>query len=260
MAKPSYPATLNTSDALASGLQGFWLMNEDGTSTVAHDSTATANNGTIAADVSWTTGDGSDPVLSFPASATANLNVIDLGSSLIYRPAALTLAVRFYADSGLTGTWQTLFGRGSVYAGWTYTLVYNGDTLRWYTTTGDWAGGTVSRDIWHTVIATWDGATGRIYVDGTTLSPFAQGGSLSGAFRLAIGRGSDGSAASFSNPDGFGGKISYAGIWSREFSATDRTDFFATPFRMFSGSGPVATPNFVGGLGVPGQVPVNYAA
>jgi hypothetical protein len=267
MAKPSYPATLNTSDALASGLLGFWLMNEGGTSTIAHDSTATANNGIISSDVSWTTGDGSDPVLSFPATATANLNVLDLGSSAIYVPTAITVAVRFRADSSFAGDWQHIFGRGLVYVGWSYVLVLYGSELRWYVAQATGAGPvgiTTTKDVWHTAVAVMDPAVGhRLYIDSTGDSgnnPY--GTSLgAGTYHLSAGRGSDGAGATFPSPDSFGGLISYLGIWNRAFSSTDRTDFLATPFRMFSGGGgPIVTPNFVGGSGVPGQVPANYAA
>jgi hypothetical protein len=268
MAKPSYPATLNTSDALAPGLLGFWLLNEGGTGTAAHDSTATANTGTIASDVVWTTGDGSDPVLSFPATIGATKNYVDLGNSVIYRPSRFTIAMRFRADSSLGGNWQILMGRGSPFVGFDYLLNYNGSMLELRFSGGNVASITTSKNVWHTVIATYAGSVAsgddynRIYVDNVEGTPDPYGVIGSGSYRLAIGCGSGSGSGGFGQGDSFGGLISYMGIWNRVFSTSDRADFLANPFRMFGGGGggPTAVTNFAGGPGVPGQVPVNYAA
>jgi chitodextrinase len=172
-AATSAPVTVTVSNTAVPppGLIGFWNFDE-GTGTVAHDTSGNGYNGTVNG-ATWTTGK-SNKALSF--NGTTN--------SVVTTSIPLTNTFSISAWVNPTVTTQGAYSRiaethydGGLYLGTDLT----GTKYKFIVNTGNGTagtcgsaygcaeGGTVTSG-WHMVTATFDGITAKLYVDGTLVA------------------------------------------------------------------------------------------
>ena len=181
-----YPAQV-----VADGAVGYWRLGES-SGTTAADRSGHGLDGTVVGGVSWQAGGA-------PADGDSGAT-FDGSTGFVYvSPAALLditkqITLEAWVKSTGTGGWQRLVGKGTNGSEWDLWIsplgqahVQLGSTTRIWELTGTTV---ITNGEWRHVVATWDGTTTNIYVDGV----LDASGWLSGTLvsnpsnRLEIGR------------------------------------------------------------------------
>jgi hypothetical protein len=146
------------------GLIGYWNFDE-GTGTIAHDTSGNGWNGNLSG-ATWTTGK-INAGLSFNAASTVTTSSIPLGGTFSIsswvNPAGNQGGYARIAETN----YDLGFYLGANSGGTKYKLIVNnarGATGTCGAGVGCAEGGTITSG-WHLVVATFDGTTGRLYVD-----------------------------------------------------------------------------------------------
>jgi len=209
---------------ITSGLVGHWKFDE-GSGTVAGDSSGLGNNGTLTNGPVWGVGkvggalsfDGSDDYI--------NLNTLNVSGS------ALTLSAWIRGDTFLPSDARVIsksIGTAEQDHYWMLSIIDNGGIkLRFRLKTNGTtntliaSSGNLSPNTWYHVIARYDGSTMKLYLNGAEVGSTSKTGTLdtSNIVGVNIAR----------NPDGYGkwdGLIDDVRIYNRALAQTDITALY----------------------------------
>ncbi len=232
--KPVLGTQLQLGHPLASGIVGYWLMNE-GAGSTANDLSGNGKTGALIADASWVPGkfgpaaslDGvgdrieCGPVI--PGGSSA-LSVAVWARNNRALPSGANEAVLEMANSGgnkVLSLWMRVNGKFNF-------RVYNSAIA-----TGEAQGATIFDDNdWHFIVGTWDGALVRIFIDAISedASPAALTGvTIASPDDLKIG----GQPVGGAGTTDWDGDISHVQIYNRALSATEIAELYRDPFAMF---------------------------
>lgn len=171
-----YSRALTPADVseLYTGLVGHWKFNES-TGTVATDSTAEGNNGTVSG-ATWTTSGMIENALSFNGASS----VTKTGSATVLKPST-EVSVSAWIKAGSTDTGGSeIVSMGDSYAvrldttGNIRFFYYNGTT--WVSTVT--SGVNLKNNLWHYVVAQKTSSSVEIYVDGVLKITSANTGTI----------------------------------------------------------------------------------
>jgi len=252
----SSPVTLQFSSALSSitaGLIGYWNFDE-GSGTLAHDTSGSGYNGTING-ANWVAGK-INSALKFNGSTGIATPSIPLSS---------TFSVSAWVNPAVAPQGQYVRIMETVYSpglylgtnvnGSKYKLIVNGgagSTGNCGASYGCAEGGTVSPG-WHLVTATYDGAVGRLYVDGVLAASDTFTAPPNTNFPLYIGVEFGGSGF------GWSGSIDDARLYNLALTGAQVTSILA--FGGSSGNTPPSVPTNVTATAVSSsQINVSWSA
>jgi hypothetical protein len=210
-----YPAV----GPVAAGLVGYWSLN-DGAGTQATDSAkiGTPNHGALAGGPAWISGasagalnfDGVDDKVTVPDAAALRLTT------------GMTIAF-WYRKTAEPGNWTRLVGKGESnsrnYGVWEHPGSADGRILFQYFKSGPLSQSVPSTthlvlNRWYHVACTWDGTTGRIYLDGVENGAGAMSGApLTSADSLVFG--------SYGGTPNMPGALDEVAIYNRALSAAE---------------------------------------
>ncbi len=236
--QPPASTAIDTGNTITSGLV-FCAPCYEGSGTTETDIVQPLAGTFDASGVAWasaTSGGGGGTSLSFTGSAN-NTGAVPYDARAAYSPASYTIAILFkQLSTGGSGTWQCLFGRGSIFASWDWLLLTNGGNLRHYGSSssgGNFSTIACSQDAWHLAIGT-AAASGNqtLYLDGSAGSTVAVTATTGVADSLALGRGCQ-LGGTGTDPDIFSGQISLACIWNRVLSGGEIASFTANAWQIF---------------------------
>jgi hypothetical protein len=205
------------------GLIGWWSFNE-GSGTIAGDSSGYGNNGTVYG-ATWTTGKYGT-ALSF--NGLSNYVAVPNSQSLQITGAITLMAWVKTSDSNkqavITESGGYLLYVGTGGDGAVYGYLYG--------TTSSWIGGTtnIADGLWHLIALTYDPNAGannfKLYVDGALNAQYTVTGSISASTnRIGIGDRPDVGYRDF-----FNGTIDEARVYNRALSASEiQADFQGGP-------------------------------
>jgi len=183
---------------------GYWKFDE-GSETVASDSSGNGNTGTLMNGPQWVTGisgtalsfDGSNDYVSIPDSSSLDISGNQISIEFWMKP---TVDLPYPRDI------MKIFDKGDAYVGeisldtedldygrFQGALPFSAPPVVIHSTTGFWASGT-----WYHIAFTYDGNNMRLYVNGALENTVAKTGNIhSSAFPLAIGSYTSGTALFF---------------------------------------------------------------
>jgi hypothetical protein len=191
-----------------------WTFDE-GSGTVAGDSTGNGNTGTLFNSPTWTTGKIAGAIQL--NGTTQDVRVPD-SPSLSIAGTGLTLAMWIHPTVAQTGT--------LLYKDHQFTLRRNADGSIGYADSVTWSYSTIgshgqtSLDAWSHVAVTFDGISLRFYVNGVQVSTLARGGSLTdNANQVYIG--------SYGGTTRFAGKLDEIHVYGRALSAEEVANLYA---------------------------------
>jgi Concanavalin A-like lectin/glucanases superfamily len=251
----AFAAAASSADADTS-VVGQWALNE-GSGTVAADSSGNADNGTILGGATWVP-TGSDSALSFNG-ATAAVQIPD---SAALEPSAAVTVSAWVEQAGIPGDYRYILAKGEngcstasygLYTGASGGLVFYVSNGRGnaYVSSPD-AGSTVWNGAWHLVVGTFDGGTVRLYVDGSEAgSGTPHSGQidygLSDSNDLFIGNYPAAQTYGSCHAGGFLGLIGEVTIWNRALSASEVSALTSPPAGATSPAGPDPGPTGTSG-------------
>lgn len=237
-AKSAFPV-LQRDHPLAQGLL-LCLPFGEGSGPTANDLSGRNVNGAITTGPSWSAGQGGY-ALSFPGNSASGQGVVDCGNAAALDALTpVSLVASFYANSSLgDATWQQVAGKGSVFEGAGYLLVYNGNDLRFYIMTAvgnafQFAAHVgLGKNQWVVAVGTYDGATIRIYTNGVLRGSTAVADTVkSYAAGFGVGRGGVNIAGGYRDTDRFGGLADMVAVYGRTLQAADAQALYADPWAM----------------------------
>ena len=209
------------------GLVGWWRFDE-GTGTVAGDSSGNGNNGTISGTVSGTSWVAGQYGQAFNFDGVTNYVSVPNSPSLSFPVSQpFTIMAWFYYTTG--GINEGIINKGNGPGSTNYALiVYPTDHLDFVTCNGNWGDLISSNTLtqgWHRVVGVWNGTTKSLYIDGSLDSSVNPTGSQSPSQNtqiVEIGR------ARSSNY--YNGAIDEVQIYNRALSASEvQSDFQQSP-------------------------------
>jgi uncharacterized membrane protein YkvA (DUF1232 family) len=174
---------------LADSPTGYWRLNESA-GTAVNDLTNHGLRGTPTSGVALSATGAladSDAAMSFDGTS----GQIQISPNTQFSFTAAFSAEAWIKTSG-TGTWQRVVGVGPDSGGpWELLLNGNGVPALFMQTTAGSASTsayplTVTDDEWHHIVATWDGTTARLYVDGDAVGQTNIAGTLVSATTMAL--------------------------------------------------------------------------
>ncbi len=198
---------------------GAWLLDE-GTGSIALDSSGNGNDGTIMGSPAWVPGQ-SGTALRFTGSGT----YVNCGN-----PAAFNVnlfSISFWYNFPATQSWNHMISRGQHVASGTPgsvnwgVMMYSAEQRILYETYNNtgWTGisANSTAGVWHHVVATYDGATMQLYHDGQLAGTATAGILLDPSRPLVIGGRSDaGSVGGI-----FSGSLDEVGYFNAVLAAED---------------------------------------
>jgi concanavalin A-like lectin/glucanase superfamily protein len=202
---------------------GSWRFNE-GSGTVAHDSSRHGNDGTLLSGAQWVPGRFAG-ALSFDG----NTGAVQVPDTSLLDPATVTVSA-WVNSSTDPGAYKYIVAKGATACQAASYGLYTGahGGLEFYTSTSGGASFTLSPDVgtgvwdgrWHSVIGTFDGSTVRLYVDGTQVgagtpdtAPISYGLSSSNTLLIGNYAGCGGL--------GFDGRIDQVRVFNRALGAEE---------------------------------------
>ena len=207
--------------APTNGLVGYWNFDE-GSGTVANDTSGNNNNGTING-ATWTAGKVGNGALSL----NGVNQYITINNSPSLNPIVISISAWIKTDSA--GTYKQILTKDANEGGrvWQF-RISNTNKIQFIpfnsSTNGNYAGSiTVTDGLWHHVVGTWDGVTINVYVDGVK---DGNGTAFSGSLRTGQGNrvivGADDIPPA--PQDFFNGSIDEVRVYNRALSATEVSD------------------------------------
>lgn len=175
-----------------SGLVGHWALDEP-SGTFTFDSSASANNGNTVGTPTWTTGKLDGALTLNGSSQYVTLADIDVATTITLeawvRPSATQTSKVISKFSGSSDT-QGNISLASNVPSFTITT---GGTLRTAT-----AGAALSNSVWTHLVATYDGATAKLYVNGVEAASTAATGAIAtNTYVWTVGRDANASSNYF---------------------------------------------------------------
>jgi Concanavalin A-like lectin/glucanases superfamily len=160
----------SASTAAAVDLVGDWQLNE-GSGTLAQDSSGFGNNGTVSGDATWVAGH-EGTALSF----TGNTGQVQIPSSASLEPPTAVSVAAWVNHAGSPGTYRYVVAKGingCIAASYGLYTGANGG-MQFYVSHNHGSVYADSPDVgsgiwdgkWHLVVGTFDGTSVRLYVDG----------------------------------------------------------------------------------------------
>lgn len=155
------------------GLQAYYKFDESSGSTAA-DSSGYENDGTLVDSPTWrSTGGQIDGALEFSSTNSVDIPDPGVGSG----PYSISVWIESDSLSGYSSSYGAGIARsthGDIAGDWMLTVDNDGALLfyNWRSSGDDsdgvsyTANGTISANTWYHIVATWDGSTERIYVNG----------------------------------------------------------------------------------------------
>jgi Concanavalin A-like lectin/glucanases superfamily len=231
----------SASSAAAVDLVGDWQLNE-GSGTLARDSSAFGNNGAVSGDATWVAGH-EGTALSF----TGNTGQVQIPSSASLEPPTAVSVAAWVNHAGSPGTYRYVVAKGingciagsyglytGASGGMQFYVSHNRGSV--YADSPDFGSG-IWDGKWHLVVGTFDGTTVRLYVDGNEVGsgsnfPGPLEYQLPDSNQLFIGNYPNNMACS---ARGFSGVIDDVMIWNGALSASQVSGLMPGP----GGSSPV---------------------
>lgn len=220
--KPPLGAQLQFGHPLSQGLVGCWLMNE-GSGSIVNDLSENGQTGTMTGAI-WAAGkfgpcisfDGTDDGISCPSFVSST---------------AISVSLWIYPTANAISYWVAKYNLAAT-TGWILLQLTSGE-VRWYTR----GSGTdtylsvaslYALNAWNHVVATYDGATRALYLNGRLKGSETntEGLQNSTAYPVRMGLRDD-SAADFT------GLIDSVQIYNRALTATEVMQLYVEPFCMF---------------------------
>jgi hypothetical protein len=157
--------------AIDVGLVGYWKL-DDGTGTVAIDSSPSGNNGTLVNAPTWTTAAPTPYPNTGALSFDGMKTFVTMGNPTALRITGPLTVACWFKTSSVLGDYRMLVSKwwsGEIDAA--YGLFFSSTGLHLGLFNGTTNLSTtvnlvVNDDTWHAVVGTWDGSTARTYVDG----------------------------------------------------------------------------------------------
>jgi hypothetical protein len=194
----------------ATGLAGYWSFNE-GTGTIAYDSSGNGNNGTISG-AQWTSG------ISGTALQFGGSSMVSVPDNSALRPTTVTVEAWIYADNFQASNFGMIATKEySTMASYRMQLHSTNGTVQ-FVTSNSWGSECVGSTVltngqWHQVDGVWANGTLKVYVDGNLDGSGARAGTPAySTDPLQIGY-----ASNTGNP--FSGKIDEVKIFNYELTA-----------------------------------------
>ena len=249
---PSNEASATIPTSNPTGLIGYWTFDE-GSGTVAHDTSGSGYNGTVTG-ATWTTGKINGG-LSFNGTTNSVITPgIALGSTFsvsVWANPAVT------AQVGYSRILETQFS-GGLYlgvdvSGTKFKFIVNaaaGATGNCGSAYGCAEGGTITSG-WHLVTGTYDGATAKLYVDGAVVASDTFTAPPNANYPLYVAR------YYLTNGYGWNGVLDEVRLYNRALSAAEVAALYTGP----PDTTPPTTPGNVQATAVSGtQINVTWAA
>jgi hypothetical protein len=157
--------------ALEAGLVGYWKL-DDGSGTVAVDSSGSGNPGTLVNAPTWTTA-APTPYPNASALTFDGVNsFVTMGNPTALRITGPLTVACWFKTSSILGNYRMLVSKwwsGEIDAA--YSLFFSNAGLEFSLFNGTTNLSTTvnlvfNDDTWHAVVGTWDGSTARTYFDG----------------------------------------------------------------------------------------------
>lgn len=171
----------------APGPVGYWKMDEK-SGTNAFDSSGNGNTGTLNSGVAWDNGK-----FGGTSSMDGNDDYVDMGTNTILQPKNISLELWYYFQTGgeafgglidkSANNWTTesyLLDSFSVNTDCTGNTDTDFVTFTIYTAAchGLTSGSALTNNAWHHIAATYDGATMKLYINGTLSSSLTTSGDI----------------------------------------------------------------------------------
>ena len=228
-----------TTPTASANLMGHWQF-EEGSGSIAGDSSGNGNFGTLLNGPAWTAGIAGGG-LSFDGVDDA----VDVGNNASLNPAnSLTLAV--WVNSGNLTATQMVFSKYGALIQY-FIRLQTGGGLRFSLNAGGVttdlnSGATLSVNTWHHIAGTYDGTAMRFYIDGVLDSSVAKTGAMTdNGSNVQIGRRSN-------NRMFFKGALDEARIYDRALSSQEVKDLYDSnapmidPTQVGQWTGPIPLP------------------
>ncbi|MGD2094813.1 MAG: hypothetical protein PVH77_07390 [Phycisphaerales bacterium] len=210
-------ALTNTAIAQDPDLVGHWKL-DDGSGTIAVDSSGNGNDGTLQGDPQWVTGQ-IDGALEFDG----NGDYVDCGNNAIFNiTEEITLAVWVNANDLNNGEHNCWLGKGDN----AYAIKHqSGNNLEFFIYDGDWHSTNYTTNIeslngeWHHMAGTYDGNALKFYLDGVLSVTTTYASSIGTAtHNVYLGENSQATGRYFD------GMLDDARIYSRALTAEEIVD------------------------------------
>ncbi len=212
-----------TMAALTDGLVAHWPLDE-GDGNVAHDASGNGHDGTLDGDPTWVLAD--DAKIGAGALSFDGVDdVLSIGSFDVVGGSGITIAGWFILDrEGDDPRIVSKAAAGSTQDHWFMLGTKISEKklrfrLKTDDVTGDLKGGTVDVGVWIHAVATWDGSTMRLYMDGVEVGSLSKGGDLSVDPKVEMAIGNQPPASGDAAP--LPGIIDDVAIWNRALTAEE---------------------------------------
>ncbi|MDD5688252.1 MAG: hypothetical protein PHE88_10520 [Elusimicrobia bacterium] len=200
-----------TETIASSGCVGLWHLNGNAVDSSGYGNDGTINSAQWDSITTWKTTGGSENMLFFDGSG----DYVNCGNAASFGNLVnkITISLWSYQITAQGGTIKIAVGRSS---DWEFGDCGNGTDWGFYSSAlsgGGWVSGGVvtTRNAWHHMVFTYDGAAGRIYKDGVLAVEKARVGNLNVTANILIGQ--LGSSNFY-----FDGYLDEVGIWDRALS------------------------------------------
>jgi Concanavalin A-like lectin/glucanases superfamily len=242
--------------ANTNGLVGLWHFDE-GSGTVAVDSSGLANDGTLVGGAGWTAQGRFGAALSLQGTASS----VQVPGKPSLEPTAAVSVGAWVKRTGSPGTFRYVVAKGAagciaasyaLYSGPSGGLFfYVSHAAGQYTLSPD-AGTRAWDGNWHFVMGTYDGASVRLYVDGQQIGT---GTPDTGAIAYSLPNSNDLFIGDYPGctAHNYNGLIDDASVWSRALSSTEVASL--VPPTTTTGGGGTTTPGGGSPIVGAGQTP-----
>ena len=213
--KPPPGTRIDFGNPLARGLTGCWLFNE-GAGAVVRDIAGQRHgsvSGGLGSDLVWTPGDYGITLKSVGSTNTSRITIPSLTTGSVWTWETRLLATTF------TDSWEALFTQGSSLG----LFARSSGLIRIEAGTGLYSNSSLSAGTRYHVVATSDGSTLRIFINGKEDASGTAGTPTFNADTMF----------NDSASETFDGRMEYQRFWNRALSQSEILQLSARPFSIF---------------------------